>query len=167
MFFNVRIRKHYCGVGKKVVLLQSENNKKYYSMQNINQQTIVNGNNLPCCRHEKKDSLFWAEGRIVWARTTHRLGQNIASCRPKICVGFQPTCCRAEKDYVFEPKPLVVQGKTIGRSGQNYWSCEPKIIVFWPEISVPFCGEEGCAGVQGYAGGWLEVYNNKCMSIYL
>ena len=49
----------------------------------------------------------------------------------------------SEKDYVFGAEGLDVLALTTGRLGQNVVTFEPKIRVFWPEISVPFCGEEG------------------------
>ena len=48
-----------------------------------------------------------------------------------------------KKDYVFEAKRLDVWARRTGRLGQNVVTFEPKIRVFWPEISVPFCGEGG------------------------
>ena len=49
----------------------------------------------------------------------------------------------SEKDYVFWAEGLDVLALRTGRLGQNVVTFEPKIRVFWPEISVPFCGEEG------------------------
>ena len=48
-----------------------------------------------------------------------------------------------EKDLTFRAKGLDVWALRTGRLGQNVVTFEPKIRVFWPEISVPFCGEEG------------------------
>ena len=49
----------------------------------------------------------------------------------------------SEKDYGFEAEGLDVWALRTGRLVQNVVTFEPKIRVFWPEISVPFCGEEG------------------------
>ena len=53
--------------------------------------------------------------------------------------------CRSpiEKDLTFRAEGPDFWALRTGRLGQNVVTFEPKIRVFWPEISVPFCGEGG------------------------